>query len=169
MYSPVFSPVVTLLSLVLAGFLPARGAAFYNDWAASHFADMPALADATNDPDGDLEANVVEFAFGTDPRTAVGIAGAVNPRFGSLAGTNGIFSVETLERLGHPPGVQIDLWLSSSLGGSNWFRPWWLRGTTNSLASDPDGSVRETFTTHLPGTNQWFVRAAVRLFDAGVT
>jgi hypothetical protein len=74
--------------------------------------------------------------------------------------------VEILEREGHQPGVQIDLYVSSQLR-TNWFRPWWLRTTTNSLPSDPAGSVRELFTTRLPGTNVWFVRPKVQLFEGG--
>ncbi len=158
-----------VLALGLFGIFPLAGAQYFNDWAAARFADIPAQGGATNDPDGDGCANVVEFAFGTDPRAAGGIAGAINPKFGSASGTNGLFFVEILERLGHQPGVQIDLLLASNLNSSNWFRPWWLRTTTNSQPADPAGSVREIFSTRLPGTNIWFVRAAATLFDAGFT
>ena len=157
------------LSVFLLGRLPLAGAQFYSDWAATNFAANPALGDPASDPDGDGARNLVEFAFGTDPLAPGGIAGAVTPKFGATSGTNGFFSVEILERRGHQPGAQIDLWLSSSLTGTNWFRPWWLRVTTNSLPADPAGAVRENFSTRLPGTNVWFVRAAVQLFDAGVT
>jgi hypothetical protein len=61
--------------------------------------------------------------------------------------------------------VQIDLYLSKDL--VNWFRPWWLRTTTNSLPADPVGSVREAFSTRLPGTNIWFVRPKVQLVEGG--
>src|SRR5262245_56215643 len=105
--------IVFLLSL-----FPALSAQFYNDWAAVHFNDIPAQSGATNDPDGDGEMNVVEFALGTDPRVAGNSEGAVTPRFGSTSGTNGTFTVELLEREGHQPGVQIDLYLSDNLG--NW-------------------------------------------------
>src|SRR6185312_8092761 len=67
------------------------------------------------------------------------------------------------------PGAQLDFWLASSLTSTNWFRPWWLRTTTNSQPGDPVGSVRENFSTILPGTNVWFARAGVSLIDAGVT
>jgi hypothetical protein len=89
----------------------------------------------------------------------------VNPLFGSPSGTNGIFTVELLEREGHQPGAQIDLSLSADL--EHWFRPWWLRATTNSQPSDPPGSVRESLTTSLPGTNAWFVRSSVQLIESG--
>jgi hypothetical protein len=149
----------------LSSVFPAVGAQFYNDWAASHFSDIPGQSSPTNDPDGDGQVNLVEFAFGTDPRAPGGIAGAVTPQFGSANGTNGIFTVQILEREGHQPGVQIDLYLSAQL--TNWFRPWWLRVTTNSQPSDPPGSVRESFTTRLPGTNVWFARPVVTLVEAG--
>jgi hypothetical protein len=145
---------------------PLNGAQFYTNWAAAHFSGNPAQGDPLADPDSDGEANVVEFAFGTDPLASGGIAGAVQPLSGGVSGTNAVFQVEILEREGHQPGVQIDLYLSSQLI-TNWFRPWWLRTTTNSLPSDPPGSVRELFTTRLPGTNVWFVRAKVKLFEGG--
>ena len=156
-----------VLAIFHAGIFAANGAQFYNDWAATNFSDVPSQSSITNDPDGDGEMNLTEFAFGTDPRAAGGITGAVNPVFGSANGTNGIFSVEILERAGHQPGAQIDLLLSANLAGTNFFRPWWLRVTTNSLASDPVGSIRENFSTHLPGTNTWFVRSSVQLVYAG--
>ena len=149
----------------LSSVFPAIGAQFYNDWAASHFSDIPAQSGLTNDPDGDGVVNLVEFAFGTDPRASNGMAGTVVPQFGSANGTNGIFTVQILEREGHQPGVQIDLYLSAQL--TNWFRPWWLRVTTNSQPSDPPGSIRESFTTRLPGTNVWFARPVVTLVEAG--
>jgi Protein of unknown function (DUF1565) len=151
--------------LFLLGLHSVAGAQYYNDWAALHFSDIPAQSGATNDPDGDGQPNLVEFAFGTDPRVADGQTGSVNPVFGSAGGTNGTFIVELLEREGHQPGVQIDLYLSPDL--LTWFRPWWQRVTTNSQPSDPPGSVRESFSTRLPGTNAWFVRTAVKLFEAG--
>jgi hypothetical protein len=146
-----------------------RAAQYYNDWAVSHFSGNPAQAGPTNDPDGDGDVNLVEFAFGTDPLVAGANADKIVPRFGAANGTNGIFSVEIFERAGHQPGVQIDLLLASSLNSTNWFRPWWQRTTTNSQPGDPVGSVRESFSTRLPGTNAWFVRALVQLVDAGVT
>ena len=141
------------------------GAQFYNDWATNHFSDLPAQSGWSNNPDGDGEINLVEFAFGTDPRAAGGITGAITPQFGSKTGTNGTFTVEILERAGHQPGAQIDLYLSKDM--TSWFRTWWLRVTTNSLPGDPVGSVRESFTTRLPGTNIWFVRSSVQLVEAG--
>jgi hypothetical protein len=161
--------VLSLLLSLSGSITSAPAAQFYNAWAADHFADAPALAGATNDPDGDGEPNAVEFAFGTDPRAPGGMAGAISPQFGAAAGNNGVFTVELLEREGHQPGVQLDLDLASSVSRSHWFRPWWQRSGSSSLPSDPAGSVREVFTTHLPGTNHWFVRAVVNLFDAGVT
>jgi pectate disaccharide-lyase len=145
--------------------LPLNAAQYYTNWAAAHFSSNPALGDPLADPDADGEPNVVEFAFGTDPLAPGGIAGAVQPLNGGVSGTNADFQVEILEREGHQPGVQIDLYLSADL--VNWFRPWWLRTTTNSLPADPPGSVRELFTTRLPGTNAWFVRPKVKLFEGG--
>ena len=140
-------------------------AQFYNDWATNHFSDLPAQSGWTNDPDGDGEINLIEFAFGTDPRVGDGMGGAVLPRFGSVSGTNGTFTVEILERAGHQPGVQLDLYLSKNL--TDWFRPWWLRTVTNSLPADPVGSVRESFTTRIAGTNIWYVRPKVTLLTTG--
>ena len=153
-----------IVALTLMPF-PLNGAQFYTNWAAAHFSDIPAQSGPLFDPDSDGEPNVVEFAFGTDPRAGGGIAGAVQPLNGGVSGTNAVFQVEILEREGHQPGVQIDLYLSAQL--TNWFRPWWQRTTTNSLPSDPAGSVRELFTTRLPGTNVWFVRPKVKLFEGG--
>jgi hypothetical protein len=146
---------------------PLNGAQYYTNWAAAHFSANPAQGDPLADPDGDGEPNVVEFAFGTDPLAGGGITGAVQPLLGGASGTNAVFQVEILEREGHQPGVQIDLYLSANLTMTNWFRPWWQRTTTNSLPSDPPGSVRELFSTRLPGTNVWFVRAKVQLFEGG--
>jgi hypothetical protein len=156
-------PALLLGSLMLIT-ASATGAQYYTNWVDAHSLGA-AQRDPLADPDGDGEPNVVEFAFGTDPLAGGGIAGAVQPVFGGISGTNAVFQVEILEREGHQPGVQIDLYLSKNL--TNWFRPWWLRTTTNSLAGDPVGSVRENFTTRLPGTNIWFVRPKVQLFDGG--
>jgi len=144
---------------------PLQAAQYYTNWAASHFSGNPALGDPQADPDADGEANVVEFAFGTDPLVPGGITGAVQPLNGGVSGTNSVFQVEILERESHQPGVQIDLYLSANL--TNWFRPWWLRTTTNSLPNDPPGSIREVFSTRLPGTNVWFARPRVKLFEGG--
>jgi hypothetical protein len=144
---------------------PLNGAQFYTNWAAVRFSGDPAQGDPLADPDSDGEPNVVEFAFGTDPLGPGGIAGAVQPLSGEVSGTNAVFQVEILEREGHQPGVQIDLYLSAQL--TNWFRPWWQRTTTNSLPGDPTDSVRELFSTRLPGTNVWFVRAKVQLVEGG--
>jgi hypothetical protein len=153
-----------IVALTLMPF-PLNGAQFYTNWAAAHFSSNPAQGDPLADPDSDGEPNVVEFAFGTDPLAGGGIAGAVQPLSGGVSGTNAVFQVEILEREGHQPGVQIDLYLSAQL--TNWFRPWWQRTTTNSLPGDPTDSVRELFSTRLPGTNVWFVRAKVQLVEGG--
>jgi hypothetical protein len=142
-----------------------EGAQFYTNWADAHLSDIPAQSGPLSDPDQDSEANVVEFAFGTDPRVAGGITGAVQPVFGGTDASNATFAVEILEREGHQPGAQIDLYLSADL--RNWFRPWWVRTVTNSLPDDPVGSVRELFVTQMPGTNVWFVRPLVKLFEGG--
>ncbi len=169
MFPPIFRASLLAPVLLVAANLPLAGAQFYNDWVSNRFTLYPTQTGPTNNPDGDADVNLVEFVFGTDPQVANGNAGSVTPKSGAVSGTNGIFSAEIFERLGHQPGAQIDLMLSSRTNGTNWFRPWWLRAMTNSLPSDPAGSVRENFSTRLPGTNAWFVRAAVRLFDAGVT
>jgi hypothetical protein len=156
---------LAIAALTLMPF-PLNGAQFYTNWAAAHFSANPAQGDPLADPDADGELNVVEFAFGTDPLAGGGIAGAVQLLYGGASGTNSVFQVEILEREGHQPGMQIDLYLSARLT-TNWFRPWWLRTTTNSLPGDPPGSVRELFTTRLPGTNVWFVRPRVQLFEGG--
>ena len=145
--------------------VPLNAAQYYTNWAAIHFSGNPAQGDPSLDPDSDGEPNVVEFAFGTDPLVPGGITGAVQPLNGGVSGTDTVFQVQIFEREGHQPGVQIDLYLSRDL--ANWFRPWWLRTTTNSLPTDPSGSVRELFSTRLPGTNIWFVRPRVKLFEGG--
>lgn len=162
---------VTARCVALAAFLfflsahQSLATQFYNDWATNHFSDLPSQAGWTNDPDRDGEINLVEFAFGTDPRVPDGLGGAMTPQFGSASGTNGTFVVQILERNGHQPGVQIDLYLSKNL--TDWIRPWWFRMVTNSLSGDPVGSVRESFTTQITGTNIWYVRSAVTLIEAG--
>jgi len=157
--------VVAAILLLFFTVRHSNAAQFYNDWATNHFSDLPAQAGWTNDPDGDGEINLSEFAFGTDPRVQGGLSGAIIPQFGSVGGTNGTFIVQILEREGHQPGVQIDLYLSKNL--KDWFRPWWLRAVTNSLPDDPAGSIRESFTTQIAGTNIWYVRSAVTLIEAG--
>ncbi|HXT13689.1 MAG TPA: right-handed parallel beta-helix repeat-containing protein [Candidatus Angelobacter sp.] len=155
------------MSLVPLPFLllTASASEHYSAWATNRFADIPTQAGISSDPDGDGQPNLVEFAFGTDPRVADETNVAIYP----LVGTNGIVSLNILEAAGHQPGAQIDLYLSSSLSPTNWFRPWWLRTTVNSQPSDPAGSVRENFATQLTPTNQWFARASVQLIDAGST
>ena len=159
----------TCFCVVLGWFVcapaPLRAAQFYNNWAATYLTNYPGQTGPLADPDEDGEMNLVEFAFGTDPRAPGGIAGAMNSLSGGTSGTNVEFAVQVLEREGHQPGAQIDLDLSASL--TNWFRPWWLRVTTNALPSDPTNSVRELFSTRLPGTNMWFVRSRVQLIEAG--
>lgn len=142
-----------------------QGAQYYTNWAAVHFSDIPAQSGPLSDPDLDGEVNLVEFAFGTDPRVVGGIAGAVQPLSGGLYGSNATFAAQILEREGHQPGAQIDLYVSADL--KRWFRPWWVRTITNSLPSDPPGSLRELFVTQMPGTNAWFVHPAVRLIEGG--
>jgi hypothetical protein len=166
------SRAIFLSAFLICSFLftaRLQAAQYYNDWAASYFSGNPAQAGPTNDPDGDGDVNLVEFAFGTDPTVAGANADKVAPRFGAMSGTNGVFSVDIFERAGHQPGVQIDLWLARGLNSTNWFRPWWLRTITNSQPGDPVGSIRENFSTRLPGTNLWFVRASVQLVDPGAT
>jgi hypothetical protein len=163
MYYRVFFRAFPRFVLLLAAF-SVHGAQYYNSWAAAHFSDIPAESGYTNNPDGDGETNAVEFAFGLDPRAAGTTAGLIHPLSGAATGS-GPFSVELLESEGHVLGAQIDLYLSANL--TNWFRPWWWRTITNSQPADPPGSVREQFTTSLPGTRTWYVRSAVQIFDPG--
>jgi hypothetical protein len=156
-----FGLAIGLLTRMPVSLIAAQ---YYTNWAAAHFVN-PTQGDPQADPDSDGEPNVIEFAFGTDPLAPGGIPGAVQPLAGVVSGTNAVFQVQILEREGHQPGAQIDLYLSDDM--VNWFRPWWLRTTTNSLPSDPSGSVRKLFSTRLPGTNIWFVRPKVKLFEGG--
>jgi hypothetical protein len=139
-----------------------HAAEFYNDWATNHFSSVPSQSGPTNDPDSDGVANLAEFFFGTDP--------LVSDTVGDLITTHtnepdGLFRVEILEKAGHRPGVQLDVDATADM--SHWIRPWWLRTLTNSLPSDPTNSVRELFTTYMPGTNAFIVRGVIKLFDAG--
>jgi Pel9A-like, right handed beta helix region len=160
-----FETCLAAFGLLMLMSFTVDAAQYYTNWAAAHFSGNPAQGAPMLDPDSDGELNVVEFAFGTDPLSPGGIAGAVQPLNGGVSGTNDVFQVEILERDGHQPGVQIDLYLSKDM--VNWFRPWWLRTVTNSLPGDPPGSVRELFSTRLPGTNVWFTRPRVNLFEGG--
>jgi hypothetical protein len=137
----------------------AGAAEFYHDWAAAYSAGGP-----TNDPDQDGAANLAEFAFGTHPLVADGVGDALIPRFGD---THGVFRVEVFQKAGKRPGAQIDLDATVTL--TNWIRPWWQRTVTNSLPGDPTNSVRELFTTWLPATNLFIVRAAIQLVETGAT
>jgi hypothetical protein len=151
------------LCAVLLSLWPSSAAEFYTNWAAAHLSDIPVQSGPLADPDHDGETNLVEFAFGTDPRVAGDFHALIFPR---LCTSNGVFGLELLEQAGHQPGAQIDLYLSGNL--TNWFRPWWQRSATNSQPFDPPGSVREWFTTVLPPrTNVWFARAGVQLFEVG--
>src|SRR5438309_3632136 len=123
---------VGLFFCVLVVVLQADGASFYNDWAAPRFSDIPSQSGPFADPDQDGQTNLVEFAFGTDPRVAGDFHDLIVPRFASA---NGALAVEVLERQGRQPGVQIDLYLSANPARPNWIRPWWSRWTTNSLPS----------------------------------
>lgn len=161
--------VVLCLALWLVGRTGLSAGQYYNEWTSNRFTLYPAQANPTNDPDGDGNLNLIEFALGTDPQTHDSTAGQIVPKSSSNSGTNTTFSVQILELLGHQSGVQIDLLLATRLAQPNWFRPWWQRTLTNSLPGDPTNSVRENFTTQLPGTNPWFIRLAAQLFEAGIT
>ena len=152
-----FIPVVCSLVLSVSRL---NGAEYYTNWAAAHLGSVPAQSSPTNDPDSDGSANLAEFVFGTDP-LASGGGSAILP---GLSGEDGVFGAEVFEQEGHRPGVQIDL--EATVDMTHWIRPWWLR-TTNSLPGDPTNSVRELFTTWLPGTNIFIVRGVLRLLDAG--
>ncbi|HUJ72076.1 MAG TPA: right-handed parallel beta-helix repeat-containing protein [Verrucomicrobiae bacterium] len=123
---------------------------------------VPLQSGPLDDPDNDAAANLAEFAFGTDPLAGNGLGPAILPSF---TGANGFYGVELLELGGHQPGVQIDVDAAADL--NHWIRPWWFRTVTNSLPSDPPGSVREALTTYLPGTNLFFARGVITLLQAG--
>ena len=80
-----FPLLLLLVSLTFGCPGPAQGAQFYTNWAAAHFGDIPAQSGPLDDPDGDLELNVVEFAFGTDPRVPDSTGSALTPRFSGEA------------------------------------------------------------------------------------
>jgi len=148
-----------LCSLVLSS---SNGAQFFNDWVATNLTTVPTQSGPLDDPDNDGAANLAEFAFGTPPLVGTGLGNAITTIFG---GANGFFGVELFELGGHVPGVQIDV--DASVDVVHWIRPWWFRTLTNSLPGDPPGSVRESLTTYLPGTNIFFVRGDVTLLQAG--
>ena len=155
---------------VLCWFLPflfclnGSSAEFYTNWAAAHFSDILSQSGPSFDPDNDGQTNLIEFAFGTDPRVPSNLSSAFTPSFSNPAGGLGIV---LFEAAGHRPGVQVDLLLSTNM--SQWTHGWFQRTVTNSLPGDPTNSVRELLTTVMPPANQWFVRSIVALFDAGGT
>jgi hypothetical protein len=151
---------VTISCSLVLSLSALHAAEFFNDWAAAHLGSVPSQSGPNDDPDGDGAPNLAEFAFGTDP--LVGGGSAIIPRFG---GTNGVFGVELFEQAGHRPGVQIDL--DATVDMEHWIQPWWQRTTTNSLPGDPTNSVRELFTTRLPGTDTFIVRGVIQLIEAG--
>jgi hypothetical protein len=161
--------VVWCLLFWLMGLAPLSASQYYNEWTSNRFTLYPAQTSPTNNPDGDSNPNLLEFALGTDPQTNDNAACQIVLKSSSSSGTNATYSVQILERLGHQSGVQIDLLLASRLVQPHWFRPWWRRTLTNSLLGDPTNSVRENFTTQLPGTNPWFVRISTQLVDTGLT
>src|SRR5207237_677984 len=139
-----FTRITLVFSALLLCNFGVNGAQFYNDWAATRFVDIPSQSGPFADPDQDGQANLVEFAFGTDPRVTDDFHGLIIPRF---ADTNGGVGVEVWQRLGHQLGAQINLAVSADL--VHWTWPWWQRAPTNSLPSDSPGSIRELFTTFL--------------------
>src|SRR5882724_3121694 len=142
--------------------MPVNAAEFFNDWATNNLSSVPSQSGPNDDPDGDGTPNLTEYVFGTDPLVPDCASDAIVTLFG---GTNGFYGVETFERAGHRPGVQIDLDATADM--VHWIRPWWLRTITNSLPGDPSNSVREVFTTYLAGTNVFIVRGVLHLFDMG--
>ena len=154
-----FIPILCLLVLSLS---PLHAAEYFNDWAAAHLSTVPAQSGPNDDPDYDGAPNLAEFAFGTDPLVGAGLGSAILPR---LDEPDGVFGVEVFEQAGHRPGVQIDLDATADM--VHWIQPWWVRTLTNSLPGDPTNSVRELFTTRLPGTNVFIVRGVIQLIEAG--
>ena len=157
-----FAGVVLLFGSILLSLSAVDGAEFFNDWATNNLSAVPSQSGPTDDPDGDGAPNLTEYVFGTDPLTPDCAGDAITTLFG---GANGSYGVEIFERAGHRPGVQIDLDATADM--VHWVRPWWLRTSTNSLPGDPTNSVREVFTTYLPGTNVFIVRGVLHLFDLG--
>ena len=151
--------VIVLCSLALSS---AKGAQFFNDWAATNLNTVPTQSGPLDDPDSDGAANLAEFAFGTDPLASTGLGNAITT---ISTGSNGFFGVELFEQGGHQLGAQIDV--DASVDVVHWIRPWWFRTVTNSLPGDPPGSERELLTTYLPGTNIFIVRGVVTLLQAG--
>lgn len=144
--------------------IPLRSACaqFYSDWATNHFSDLPSQSSPFLDADLDRETNLVEFAYGTDPRVVDSTSGSVIPQFG---GMDGLFGVELYQREGQRQGVLIHLDVSADL--IHWVRPWWTRTAAASKPGDPPESTRELLSTQMPGTNRWFVRSSVQLVDPG--
>lgn len=156
----------TRLALVLCAValasVRAHGADYYTNWAIANLSTVPSQSGPLDDPDNDGAPNLAEFTFGTDPLVGNGLGAAIFPSF---AGDHGFFGVEVFERAGHQSGVQIDV--DATVDLVHWIRPWWLRTLTNSLPGDPPGSIREAFTTYLPGTNVFIVRGVVHLIQDG--
>jgi Right handed beta helix region len=141
-----------------------RASQIYADWAVSRFSDLPAQNSPLADPDGDGQANLIEFAFGTNPRSGDNGGASLIAPLTATAG--GAFTVELFEREGRQPGIQIDLELAAD--PASWFRPAWQRAPLAALPGDPAGSLRESFTTTLPAHTNWFVRAAITVVDTGL-
>jgi hypothetical protein len=139
-------------------------AQFYTNWATANFSDNLSVSSPFLDPDGDSQTNLVEFAFGTDPRVASGLSGVLTPLFQNATGGLGVV---VFEAAGHRPGIQIELDLSADM--YHWSRGWFQRSTLALQPGDPAGSVREMFATVMPPTNTWFVRSSIQLFEAGAT
>ncbi|HTS18452.1 MAG TPA: right-handed parallel beta-helix repeat-containing protein [Verrucomicrobiae bacterium] len=161
---PRFGHLGGLISFFVAlGFAFASAhAQFFNDWAATNLNTVPLQSGPLDDPDNDGAPNLAEFAFGTDPLQPTGLGNAIQAL---VTGSNGLYAVQLLELAGHVPGVEINV--DASIDVTNWIRPWWFRTVTNSLPTDPPGSVRESLTTLLPGTNLFFVRGNIELLLAG--
>ncbi|HUJ70790.1 MAG TPA: right-handed parallel beta-helix repeat-containing protein, partial [Verrucomicrobiae bacterium] len=157
-----FSWFILVLSALTLPLSRLHAAQFFDDWAATNLSTVPLQSGPLDDPDQDGAPNLAEFAFGTDPLAGQGLGPAILPSF---SGSNGFFGVELFEQAGHQLGVQIDV--DATVDLVHWIRPWWLRTTTNSLPSDPPGSIRESLTTFLPGTNIFIVRGVVTLITTG--
>jgi hypothetical protein len=150
-----------IVFVLMVSLLRLNGAEFYNDWATNRLSSVSSQSSPTNDPDGDGISNLAEYTFGTDPLVSDG----GSSMFVRDSGSNGMYRVEFFELAGHRQGVQIDV--DATVDMTHWIRPWWLRQLTNSLPGDPVGSVREVFTTWLPGANTFIVRGVIKLIEAG--
>lgn len=120
----------------------------YEKWAADHGVGGPEF-----DFDGDLRLNLLEYALGTDPKTAD--VGA--PLFAQMAG-NGEqrFLAVRIVRNGKPKDVAYSLEISSDL------TLWSPAGTLATILEDTDSTLLIGLGSSILDTEKQFVRLVVR-------